>query len=665
MVRYIFLGLAFLCFCAAGLLLLFGERTQDKSADPQSGPNATQSVQTAHTSPSPSPDHADRPHTLDAPPADAAPQASPAPEPTTNPKDAPRIAEAPSPETASRTSEPRAARPLLPIHEATGDAAASSLPDNASRPSPSPATPEPAQSVTAEGPNLYPVSAPEEPLLARFEGQDAQFGEVDVFELSATLRQYADKRAMYEEQVRAMDERIAAMRRDVADAEAVRNDLERAQASAKEARYALRAIQEELDKSANATKQLTTTREELLQEREKAAAAVRTREEAASELSAMTDKAAEAAATVERLEAREAELESTRDALTEKLEALKKEAAAFTRTQDESDRLLESMSGLDAGETQQALLENLRQARDAARRALEDNMDRTVTLEEELAQTTEALETARKERDDATATRQEAIAAQSEAQARLETLDGVETSLVELNEKLETVAQQLTAAEAETAELRTRRDALLEEARAAETRAEPLATVAADIARIAEDAARMEKDKALYQAKLDSFEAIIARLQNALKRAQQAGFVVDASLMEPKEEPKEPTLLLSLGDGSFASGQEELSDASKEQMQQIAFLIKSSPGFTVSVEGHTDNQPIGPTFKDKFSDNLDLSLWRARTVAAELIDLGVARERVSVTGFGDTRPLASNDSPQGRAKNRRVEIWLNPAEQSS
>jgi len=80
----------------------------------------------------------------------------------------------------------------------------------------------------------------------------------------------------------------------------------------------------------------------------------------------------------------------------------------------------------------------------------------------------------------------------------------------------------------------------------------------------------------------------------------------------------------------------------------------------VSVEGHTDSRPILVPAGKPFKDNTDLSLLRARAVAALLQQQGVAAARIRVKGWGDTRPLASNDTAEGRDRNRRVEIRLIP-----
>jgi flagellar motor protein MotB len=83
-------------------------------------------------------------------------------------------------------------------------------------------------------------------------------------------------------------------------------------------------------------------------------------------------------------------------------------------------------------------------------------------------------------------------------------------------------------------------------------------------------------------------------------------------------------------------------------------VLKTLTGQTVRVKGYTDNVPIGPELRQRFPTNVDLSKARAQSVADEMMAGGVPASMISVMGFGDADPVAPNDTPQGRAKNRRV-----------
>ena len=106
---------------------------------------------------------------------------------------------------------------------------------------------------------------------------------------------------------------------------------------------------------------------------------------------------------------------------------------------------------------------------------------------------------------------------------------------------------------------------------------------------------------------------------------------------------------------SFDSGYADLRPEFMPVLEEIADLIDNNSG-EVTVSGHTDNVPIR---NDKFRSNWDLSTSRAVSVAHQLLRLAsIDAERVIVTGHADTRPRASNDTPEDRAKNRRVDISI-------
>ncbi|HEV6968742.1 OmpA family protein [Roseateles sp.] len=106
----------------------------------------------------------------------------------------------------------------------------------------------------------------------------------------------------------------------------------------------------------------------------------------------------------------------------------------------------------------------------------------------------------------------------------------------------------------------------------------------------------------------------------------------------------------------FASGQGSLSPASLEALQKVGQALKAVPG-QVLVTGHTDNQPS----PDPAGLNARLSLARAQAVAQVLAAQGVPQERLTAQGRGAEAPMASNDTPAGRAQNRRVEIQVQTA----
>ncbi|MCC2957757.1 type IVB secretion system protein IcmH/DotU [Massilia sp. IC2-477] len=109
------------------------------------------------------------------------------------------------------------------------------------------------------------------------------------------------------------------------------------------------------------------------------------------------------------------------------------------------------------------------------------------------------------------------------------------------------------------------------------------------------------------------------------------------------------------GDGVFSPGSGEVSGAYLTLLARIGEALKAVPGKVVVV-GHTDN--TRPGISAHFPSNYELSKARAHSVRDLLAERAGPEERYSVEGRGDTEPLASNDSPANRARNRRVEITL-------
>jgi chemotaxis protein MotB len=113
------------------------------------------------------------------------------------------------------------------------------------------------------------------------------------------------------------------------------------------------------------------------------------------------------------------------------------------------------------------------------------------------------------------------------------------------------------------------------------------------------------------------------------------------------------------GDLLFPEGGYELSAAGQAALSQHAPQLRSATNVKIVVYGFTDNAPVGPALRRAgIADNLDLSSRRAATVVAFLTSQGVNPNVLSAKGFGATHPVAPNDTPQGRAQNRRIEIVL-------
>ena len=104
----------------------------------------------------------------------------------------------------------------------------------------------------------------------------------------------------------------------------------------------------------------------------------------------------------------------------------------------------------------------------------------------------------------------------------------------------------------------------------------------------------------------------------------------------------------------FSSGQATLKKATSSELDHIQSVLQQKyRNNPIDVVGHTDTDPIK---KSKWKDNLELSAQRALTVVRYLIGRGVDDKRIRAVGCGPARPVASNATSSGKAKNRRVEI---------
>jgi len=147
---------------------------------------------------------------------------------------------------------------------------------------------------------------------------------------------------------------------------------------------------------------------------------------------------------------------------------------------------------------------------------------------------------------------------------------------------------------------------------------------------------------------VDTFQEIhsIIREKNLMKN-------MDATFIEGK------IVLRIEGQVLFDTGSAELLPVATRVLEGVIQIIKENPQYHVEIQGHTDNRPI---HTEKFASNWELSAIRASTVLRYLIDNSISGERLAATGFADLRPIASNDNPEERRKNRRVEFVLKEKE---
>ncbi len=114
-----------------------------------------------------------------------------------------------------------------------------------------------------------------------------------------------------------------------------------------------------------------------------------------------------------------------------------------------------------------------------------------------------------------------------------------------------------------------------------------------------------------------------------------------------------------VGDLLFDSGKAEIKPGAYPLLEKVSSILKNNMlKFNVGIEGHTDNVPIQ---RSGWKSNWELSTSRALSVLHYLVnDQGISPERLSAIGYGEYRPVASNETKDGRKQNRRVEIVILP-----
>jgi outer membrane protein OmpA-like peptidoglycan-associated protein len=174
-------------------------------------------------------------------------------------------------------------------------------------------------------------------------------------------------------------------------------------------------------------------------------------------------------------------------------------------------------------------------------------------------------------------------------------------------------------------------------------------TVAEGQRRLAMNAQQSQSDLKTTKSQLDQEKA---RRQQAELRAKEAMESL-ARIAAIKQEDRGLVITLS-GSVLFATAKWTLLPSATNRLEEVAKALKEQEGRSITVEGHTDS--VGND-----ASNMTLSQKRADSVREFLISRGVPSDRIRAVGVGEGRPVADNQSTEGRANNRRVEIIVEPA----
>jgi chemotaxis protein MotB len=208
---------------------------------------------------------------------------------------------------------------------------------------------------------------------------------------------------------------------------------------------------------------------------------------------------------------------------------------------------------------------------------------------------------------------------------------------------------------------------LVEEKRNIENKAEEFRTEAA---RTMEEARRQNVELAGDKQMLNESIALLKKSKEAAVEKVSGSY---GSLLEKMErEIRQEQIAITELKGKltvdvldsilFDSGNAEIKPAGMEVLGRVVEILVKVRDKVIRVEGHTDNIPIGNTLSRQYPTNWELSAARALTVLRYLESHGIDSHELSAVAFGQYQPIANNDTPEGRRRNRRIVIVLQPHE---
>lgn len=156
----------------------------------------------------------------------------------------------------------------------------------------------------------------------------------------------------------------------------------------------------------------------------------------------------------------------------------------------------------------------------------------------------------------------------------------------------------------------------------------------------------MMQRKAQAEARIAEYTNLLARFKGLIDAGKLTVKIIDGQMV-----------VQLATDVLFASGSADLSRGGKDAITEVTAILASIPDRSFQVAGHTDNVPI---HSSRYRSNWELAFDRAITVVRTMMDGGMPSPRISATSYGEFRPTASNDTDEGKALNRRIEIIVVP-----
>jgi len=219
----------------------------------------------------------------------------------------------------------------------------------------------------------------------------------------------------------------------------------------------------------------------------------------------------------------------------------------------------------------------------------------------------------------------------------------LERENADLRSQLEELQQEHASTTERLAELERQNQEMMERLGAAGQSFQSLEEARAALE--AELAAARAREEA-QRARLDSFRRVVNQFRQLMASGQLRVRIVRGKMV------------VELPEGVlFDSGRSQLKEEGQETLRQVATVLAQIESREFLIAGHTDNVPIRSR---RYPSNWELSAARGVVVARFLADNGLPEARLAAAGYADTQPVSSNDTDEGRAQNRRIEIVLMP-----
>jgi chemotaxis protein MotB len=215
-------------------------------------------------------------------------------------------------------------------------------------------------------------------------------------------------------------------------------------------------------------------------------------------------------------------------------------------------------------------------------------------------------------------------------------IDLLNTRIAEMENALQIAQEALAQAEVRASEAETQLAEVLKDR----------SNLKASVEEMSQALAELKRQRAQAEARLAVYRSVLAKFKEMIDNGKLKVKVVDGRMV-----------LQLQTDILFPSGSAKLSKIGEATVQEVGKLLSEIPDRRFQVEGHTDNIPINTK---TYPSNWELASARAINVTTAMVAAGMPATRLSAAAYADTRPTHKNDTEEGRAQNRRIEIVLVP-----